>query len=567
MGGSEAAGALGAATPFAYERPPRYRRWVAGFVLAWAVCLGIGVFGVVNRSPQYARRNTATASECPLPGHPAVHPGRGLGEVPPLPPSGFDSTTAMVWWLLASTAASLPLGGLLVWLYRAHAEATTHAGLLIQAGIYAATGTGLLVVGGLGTSDALVPGAVLLIIGALLAGAWHYWKQQIQLTARLLRVSANGLAANLGLVPLALGLVFAAACAIGPLTALAFAVLQNGELGPNPARGGSRECVDALSGNAVPCCVFNTAGWAAAYVALPWFVTLAWTSLLITQARVFIVSGTIAQWYFAPGGTSNRGAMLRSVRHAAGPALGTLCFGAAVVTMARIVRGMAENLRRRGVLGLLLSIPLRWLASLVEYLTKYAVIMAAISGEALVPAGRRAVDLLARNCLEAITTTIWFAPLSIVFTCLTLAAAWGCCNAGLFSLLVLAHGAGGEPESWAMVTTVGWVSGALAMPTLFFLGGIVLNVLDAVFLCWALDRDASTVSAQKEVYDAFCALPLKPAAGAVVEGPDGRVAYGAELAVRPAAPAVPAAPLGSPSADQQQRQPLLAGRDPSVDLA
>ena len=66
----------------------------------------------------------------------------------------------------------------------------------LQAGGYAAAGAGLLVVGGLGTSDALVPGAALVIVGAALAAAWRYWRDQIQLTARLLRVSANGLAAN-----------------------------------------------------------------------------------------------------------------------------------------------------------------------------------------------------------------------------------------------------------------------------------------------------------------------------------------------------------------------------------
>lgn len=318
------------------------------------------------RNPAYGRRDVATAAECPLPGHPALHPGRRLAEPPPLPPSGFDATTAMVWWLFASTAASLLPGAALVWLYKAHAEATTHAGLLIQvgtpgspwgsqwragrqrtrteppgttptpgpgtagvragddiklefsqplpcnpnpspalqAGGYAAAGAGLLLVGGLGSSDAFAPGAVLLLVGAVLAAAWRYWREQIQLTARLLRVSANGLAANTGLVPLVLGLALAGLCAMGPLVVSAgeakrFAavpsgggaqslglgplhrgcpclapaerpavsapttagfVLQNGELGPNPARGGSPKCVDALTGKDVPCCVFNTGG-------------------------------------------------------------------------------------------------------------------------------------------------------------------------------------------------------------------------------------------------------------------------------------------------------------------
>lgn len=78
-------------------------------------------------------------------------------------------------------------------------------------------------------------------------------------------------------------------------------------------------------------------------MALPWFFTLTWTTLLFNQARVYIVAGTIAQWYFAPAQASTRGALLRSVRHAVGPALGTLCFGAAVTTLAHIVRSMAEK--------------------------------------------------------------------------------------------------------------------------------------------------------------------------------------------------------------------------------
>lgn len=47
--------------------------------------------------------------------------------------------------------------------------------------------------------------------------------------------------------------------------------------------------------------------------------------------------------YFAAPGAATRGAMMRSVRHAAGPALGTLCFGALVTTLAHIVRRMAEK--------------------------------------------------------------------------------------------------------------------------------------------------------------------------------------------------------------------------------
>ncbi len=49
LSGPEAAGAFEEGTPFAYERPPRDRRWVALFALAWLLCVCGGIVGAVNR--------------------------------------------------------------------------------------------------------------------------------------------------------------------------------------------------------------------------------------------------------------------------------------------------------------------------------------------------------------------------------------------------------------------------------------------------------------------------------------------------------------------------------------
>ena len=45
-----------------------------------------------------------------------------------------------------------------------------------------------------------------------------------------------------------------------------------------------------------------------------------------------------------------------------------------------------------------------------------------------------------------------------------------------------------------------------------------------MFVCWAIDKDSQTVS-HPEVYAVFEAVPLP--AGAVVQQPDGDLAYGA----------------------------------------
>lgn len=76
-------------------------------------------------------------------------------------------------------------------------------------------------------------------------------------------------------------------------------------------------------------------------------------------------------------------------------------------------------------------------------------------------------------------------------------------------------------------------------------------------MCYALDRDAQTVS-QQEFYEAFMAVPLKPAAGAVVENPEGGLAFGAqELAA--AAPPAPAGHAVGAAASVQQAQQAQRG--------
>ena len=50
---------------------------------------------------------------------------------------------------------------------------------------------------------------------------------------------------------------------------------------------------------------------------------------------------------------------------------------------------------------------------LVEYLTKFATVFLAITGDAFFTAGRKVTDLLVRNLLNTFASTVWFTPLVI----------------------------------------------------------------------------------------------------------------------------------------------------------
>lgn len=161
------------------------------------------------------------------------------------------------------------------------------------------------------------------------------------------------------------------------------------------------------------------------------------------------------------------------------------------------------------------------LAGIIEFLTKFATVFTAITGDPFFAAGRQVTDLLARNFLDAFASTIWFIPTVINLASVTLSLGGGLlCGAGYHWM----HSGAGELHHTANAVVLGLFAAFFSSFVLSFLGGVLLSVLDATFVCWAIDKDSHTVS-HPEVYEAFLAVPLPP--GAVVQHPGGGMVYGA----------------------------------------
>ena len=72
--------------------------------------------------------------------------------------------------------------------------------------------------------------------------------------------------------------------------------------------------------------------------------TILWTMLLADQIRVFVTSGAVAQWYFAPPSLcAPRGSTMLSLEHALGPSFGSLCFSSLVLTVSQMMRNAMEK--------------------------------------------------------------------------------------------------------------------------------------------------------------------------------------------------------------------------------
>lgn len=61
-------------------------------------------------------------------------------------------------------------------------------------------------------------------------------------------------------------------------------------------------------------CEWRQEGWVPAYFALA-IVTLVWTAASMVEAQVFVISGTIAQWYFCKEGVKPRRSIRTSLRY------------------------------------------------------------------------------------------------------------------------------------------------------------------------------------------------------------------------------------------------------------
>ena len=85
-----------------------------------------------------------------------------------------------------------------------------------------------------------------------------------------------------------------------------------------------------------------------------------------------------------------------------------------------------------------------------------------------------------------------FTPLVIQLACFTMSLCWGALSGGAYYVWHAHAGLAGSPGAYAAV--LGISSGFISLFVLSFLGGILLSVLDAVFICWAVDRDNQTIS-------------------------------------------------------------------------
>jgi hypothetical protein len=407
-------------------------------------------------------------------------------------------------------------------------------------------------------SGAWGAGIVLLFITALAAFGYWLWRHELALCARLLSVASTALSENAHLVTASLGMNVVLSAAVLPLLALFVAAVRVGAPAPNglaimSTKPGATQCMDD-AGSAVACCVWQPAAGAVAWMLLA-SCTLSWSVFLAFEIRLFTIAHTVSRWYALPAGARLPGRPIREAMAAAvGPAFGSLCLGSAVLTVADMARKVADSARSRNgnFIACIIASLVACMSEILRFLTRFATVRLAITGEEFMTAARSVTALLARHSLSAYG--VWsFPPMVLTLTSLALAAGY----AGLTLLVYGAAGArvvatsgapGSEAHGDAQVTlqlmTLSVAGGALALVLVvcLFVSSIVINITDVLYLSYACDLDARAI-VRPEVHAVFAAVPSVHVVGTLVQQPDGELGY---------------APRGPPGSAAQQQHPYTA---------
>ncbi|GLJ54970.1 hypothetical protein SUGI_1180160 [Cryptomeria japonica] len=328
---------------------------------------------------------------------------------------------------------------------------------------------------------------------AVIEGTRH----RIELAIRILQTASEGLARNIRLLVVLPSLTAVLCVYFVPIIVfLSFARL-NGKIIPNPKVVESGYACGVSTG--VDCCLWKQDRWVPAYYALA-IITMIWSATTMIEAQVYIISGTLAQWYFHRADCSPPRGIRNSVRNAFLHSFGSVCFSGLIFGVVRIVRAAVDSARREGKEGVLYAILRCCVNSVlwtIESVNKFTINFAAITGKSYCSSAKMSYELLKRNLLSAaVVETISYRILFGISFVVTVIYAIVVC-----AILKAATSLGGDAY---FVMFLAW---ALLFMILLFFTHILDNAIDTIYICYAIDKDKRDVS-KSEVHGVFIMLPV-----------------------------------------------------------
>ncbi|KAG1361943.1 putative CTL-like protein [Cocos nucifera] len=134
----------------------------------------------------------------------------------------------------------------------------------------------------------------------IIVANWH----RVELTVRIVRIVAAALAGNMSLLAVLLALGLGLLVYFTSVVVFLVFSTWNGKVVPKEEEG---------TGGEYYLCVWRQDGWVPAYFALA-IITMVWSVAVMVEAQVYVISGTIAQWYFSNEGSKPSRSIRSSLR-------------------------------------------------------------------------------------------------------------------------------------------------------------------------------------------------------------------------------------------------------------
>lgn len=140
---------------------------------------------------------------------------------------------------------------------------------------------------------------VFLVIGVVVwifVVNWH----RIELTVRIIGVGSNALSRNLGLFGVLPAMTLGLFVYYVPIVVFLIFANRNGKIVPRAEHGEYY-------------CIWKQDSWVPAYYTLA-ILTMLWSASAVVEAQVYVISGTIAQWYFSKEDSAPKRGIRNSLR-------------------------------------------------------------------------------------------------------------------------------------------------------------------------------------------------------------------------------------------------------------
>ena len=392
----------------------------------------------------------------------------------------------------------------------------------------------------------------LVIILGLYVLVLFMWRKKINLTVALIEQSVAVVQAHPGifvasaLIMLLGGIVYAA-CVVG-----AFYLLAAGEW-----------IVVVSETTLATTCEWQFPDGTYPGLALISFCAL-WSWEMFMALRFYVVALTSGVWYYSnaalsshEGGASApvRNPVTTATRLAFSKSFGSIALASLIMYICEQLRRMARrSAQNNGIIGCLIACCIQCIISYIEFLTRFALVFHALTGDDFCTSARTFTTHLSRHGF----TALWVDFLSrFVFQF----------GAFVLSLVVTGVCLGIMSQTTSSVTALiilGIFSFVIAVFFLAFVGGILLNVIDACYACLVLDLDQG---AQHQPQMAQCIIVIanptyvvQQPGGTLAITTEGGVPVGQPTHATAYPPTAVAYPAQAPVAQAYYPQSNLVGR-------